>query len=100
MKSDLADTGIRVGEGQIPIVKIPVIVNGNQGSVYLDELPQIPGGLVEESNGAPNEAMNVIDDREMRRLNLQMLSNNHEASRNQLQNWMLQIQSGFMILRH
>lgn len=98
VKSDLADTGIQVGEGQNPIMKMPVLVSGNQGTVYIDELPPIPGGLVVENNGAPDTAMNVLEGREMRALNLRILNNN-EASGNQLQNWMLQMQSGFMTLR-
>ena len=70
VKGDLADTGIQVGDGQHPIMKMPVIVSGNQGTVYIDELPRIPGGLVAENNGAPDAAMNVLDGREMQRLNL------------------------------
>ena len=98
VKSDLADTGIQVGEGQNPIIKMLVIVSGDQGTVYIDELQPMPGGLVVENNGAPDAAMNVLDNGVMRDLNVRMLNNN-QASGNQLQNWMLQLQSGFMTLR-
>jgi hypothetical protein len=61
VKSDLADTGIQVGEGQNPIIKMPVIVSGDQGTVYIDELQPMPGGVVLENSGASDAAMNVFD---------------------------------------
>jgi hypothetical protein len=39
VKSDLVETGIVVPEGRNPIFKIPVLFSGNQGAVYIDELP-------------------------------------------------------------
>jgi hypothetical protein len=98
VKSDLADTGIQVGEGQNPIIKMPVIVSGDQGTVYIDELQPMPGGVVVENGGPPDAAMNVLDIGAMRDLNVRMLNKN-QASGNQLENWMLQLQSGFMTLR-
>jgi hypothetical protein len=57
-------------------MKMPVLVSGNQGTVYIDKLPPIPGGLVVENNGAPDAAMNALERREMRALILQVLNNN------------------------
>jgi len=41
LKTDLSDTGIVIPEGRSPILKMPVLVSGDQGTVYIDELPAI-----------------------------------------------------------
>jgi hypothetical protein len=38
VKGNLSDTGIDVLDGQNPIVKIPVLVSGAEGTVYVGEL--------------------------------------------------------------
>jgi hypothetical protein len=35
---------------------MPVIVSGDQGAVYIDELQPMPGGVVVENGGAPDAA--------------------------------------------
>jgi hypothetical protein len=41
IKQDLEETGIAtIVDGQNPIMKVPVIVSGNQGLVYIDEIPR------------------------------------------------------------
>ena len=61
VKSDLADSGIQVEEGQNLIIKMLVIVSGDQGTVYIDEMQPMPGGVVLENSGASDAAMNVFD---------------------------------------
>jgi hypothetical protein len=39
VKIDLEDTGIVVPEGRNPILKMLVLVSGDQGAIYIDELP-------------------------------------------------------------
>jgi hypothetical protein len=39
VKADLGETEIVVPEGKNPVLKMPVLVCGNQGAVYIDELP-------------------------------------------------------------
>ena len=51
MKADLAKTGIVVDMGKNPIPKMPVIISGNQGTVYIDEIPVVtPVDNVEIAN--------------------------------------------------
>ncbi|KAI2508158.1 hypothetical protein MHU86_6331 [Fragilaria crotonensis] len=38
VKADLADTGTVILDGQNPIAKVPIIVSGNQGTVFIDEI--------------------------------------------------------------
>lgn len=79
----MADTRIhQVGDGQNPIIKMPVILSGNQGTVYNDELLRIPGGLVVEWNRAPDAAMNVLDSSKMRGPSRQMLNKTMPAGTN------------------
>ena len=41
IKQDLEETGIAtIVDGQNPIMKVPVIVSGNQGIIYVDEIPR------------------------------------------------------------
>jgi len=38
LKADLAETGIAIADGQNPILRMPVLVSGDQGTVFIDEL--------------------------------------------------------------
>jgi hypothetical protein len=79
-------------------------VSGNQGTVFIDEIPttSIEGPLagVENENGeSAGETNNFLQGpSSIQRLNQRLLQNN-QASGDQLQNWMLQLQSGFLSLR-
>ena len=56
MKADLAKTGIVVDMGKNPIPKMPVIISGNQGTVYIDEIPVVtPVDNVEIANSGGGE---------------------------------------------
>ncbi|KAI2509491.1 hypothetical protein MHU86_4868 [Fragilaria crotonensis] len=103
VKRELSETGIVIAEGQNPISKVPVLVSGNQGKVFIDEIPttSIEGDAVgaENENGEPaGETINFLQGPSMRRLNQRLLQNN-QASGDQLQNWMLQLQRRFLSLR-
>ncbi len=41
MKADLAETGIVIEVGTNPILKMPVIISSDQGTVYIDEIPVV-----------------------------------------------------------
>jgi hypothetical protein len=46
VKRDLADTGmVTIVDGQYPILKVPIIVSGNQGTVFIDEIPRPPDNV-------------------------------------------------------
>jgi hypothetical protein len=83
LKAHLSDTGIVVPEGRNPIVKMPVLVSGDQGTVYIDELPAIE--TIDAGGGQEGQQQH---DR---------LSN--RPSGDQLRNQMLQLQSGILSLR-
>ncbi len=62
MKSDLVETGIVVEDGKNPISKMPVLVSGDQGMVYIDEIPigapiDIAAQLVEMRSQRQEEMM-------------------------------------------
>jgi hypothetical protein len=74
VKRELSETGIVIAEGQNPISKVPVLVSGNQGTVFIDEIPttSIEGDAVgaENENGEPaGETINFLQGPSMRRLN-------------------------------
>jgi hypothetical protein len=41
LKADLMDTGIVVPPGRNPVVKMPILVSGDQGTVFMDEIPLV-----------------------------------------------------------
>jgi hypothetical protein len=100
VKTDLSETGIVIVDGQNPIAKVPIIVSGNQGTVFIDEIPRLPMPDVDgtANNNMDNGAALQGGLNNARTLNMRILENN-QASGDKLQNWMLQLQSGFMSLR-
>ena len=86
VKSDLVETGIVVPEGRNPILKIPVLVSGDQGAVYIDELP-----LTVVDVGAGGEAQEPD-------ANVRIYENNRTGG-DHIRNHMLQLQSGIFSLR-
>ena len=82
VKADLGETGIVVPEGKNPILKMPVLVSGDQGAVYIDELP-----LAAESAEAQEPDANV------------RIYENNRTSGDHLRNHMLQLQSAIFGLR-
>ncbi|KAI2497781.1 hypothetical protein MHU86_16723 [Fragilaria crotonensis] len=101
VKADLADTGTVILDGQNPIAKVPIIVSGNQGTVFIDEIPRLPdldGFAAGANNNNVDDNGGALQGLNARRLNMQILENN-QISGDKLQNWMLQLQSGFMSLR-
>ena len=96
IKQDLEETGIAtIVDGQNPIMKVPVIVSGNQGIVYIDEIPRNNDVNDTAANAdGGNDGADVGN----QALHMRLLDNNR-ISGDALQNWMLQLQSGFMSLR-
>ncbi len=111
VKRDLADTGMAtIVDGQNPILKVPIIVSGNQGTVFIDEIPR-PSDNVDgtttasgDNDGGERQRQQggrISDDATRSgtiALNMRILQN-HRVGGNALQTWMLQLQSGFMSLR-
>ena len=87
VKADLVETGIIIADGQNPILRMPVLVSGDQGAVYIDELNSVAG-----ERGA-GEAQQQEDQQ-----NLRVLDSNRTGG-DQIRNWMLQLQSGLLSLR-
>ncbi len=110
IKESLNDTGVLVVlNGQNPILKMPVLVSGADGTVYIDELAAkddgfaIPGAAQGEAdaNAAAGDAM---EQRQLRQAqvqaNMRILDNNRfGGSGDQIRNWFLQLQSSIMTLR-
>jgi hypothetical protein len=89
MKVKIEEAGVRVEEGINLIIKTPVIISGDQGVVYMDELPlSEPMNFETEQQQTRNS--NVIEGR---------MVNEQVRSGDQLRNWMLAIQSGLLSLR-
>ena len=84
LKADLMDTGIVVPPGRNPVVKMPVLVSGDQGTVFMDEIPLVG----EEGGQQPQE----------HELSMRILENNRTGS-DQIRNHMLHLQSGILSLR-
>jgi hypothetical protein len=118
VKRSLNDTGVAIlTNGQNPILKMPVLVSGSEGTVYIDELAgdaEIPipgdaGGRAVaggDDQGEEAGAAGGDDDEERRQqpqqvqANMRILDNNRfGGSGDQLRNWFLQLQSGMMTLR-
>jgi hypothetical protein len=96
IRGSLSETGINVVDGQNPIRKIPVLVSGDQGTVYIDELAGAQvvggGGVAEGGAEAQHEGGDEV-------LNHRLLENNRTAGGDQLRNMLLQLQSGILGLR-
>ncbi|KAI2494677.1 hypothetical protein MHU86_19856 [Fragilaria crotonensis] len=93
--------GTVILDGQNPIAKVPIIVSGNQGTVFIDEIPRLPdleGFAAGANNNNVDDNGGALQGLNARRLNMRILENN-QISGDKLQNWMLQLQSGFMSLR-
>jgi hypothetical protein len=89
MKVKIEEAGVKVEEGINLIIKTPVIISGDQGVVYMDELPlSEPMNFETEQQQTRNS--NVIEGR---------MVNEQVRSGDQLRNWMLAIQSGLLSLR-
>jgi hypothetical protein len=84
LKADLMDTGIVVPPGRNPVVKMPILVSGDQGTVFMDEIPLVG----EEGGQQPQE----------HELSMRILENNRTGS-DQIRNHMLHLQSGILSLR-
>jgi hypothetical protein len=93
VKIDLEDNGLVVPEQMNLILKMPVSVCGNQGAVYIDELPLAEAVL--NVGGAGGE---VPEQQQGSDVNMQLYEND-QTSGNQIQNHMLQLQSGIFSLR-
>jgi hypothetical protein len=89
VKSDLVETGIVVEDGKNPISKMPVLVSGDQGMVYIDEIPI--GAPIDIAAGGDAQPMAGGDDVTM--------SGARTLGGNQMRNYMLQLQSGILSLR-
>ena len=90
VKADLAETGIVVELGKNPILKMPVLVSGDQGTVYIDEIP---------IGAAPIDADVDIAAGGGEQLNMRILENTRTFGGDQMRNYMLQLQSGMLSLR-
>lgn len=96
IKSELADTGIVIEHGKNPIAKVPIIVSGNQGTVFIDEIPRLQEeDQVNDNVGAGAAGVGVVDNT----FNARLFQSTNQAGGDQFQNWMLQLQSGFLSLR-
>jgi hypothetical protein len=63
VKGSLRDTGIEVLNGQNPVVKMPVLVIGAEGTVYIDELVGDVGfGVPGDAGGGGAVAGQGVDD--------------------------------------
>ena len=77
-------------------------MSGNQGTVFIDEIPTsiiegLAAGAENENEESAGETINFLQAPSMQRLNHRLLQNNQGIG-NQLQNWMLQLLSGFLSL--
>jgi hypothetical protein len=121
VKGSLNDTGVVVVNGQNPILNMPILVCGADGTVHIDELAGEDDGFaflgaaggeadadaVAGSNDRSEEAGAAGDAMEIRQLrqaqvqaNISILDNNRfGGSSDQIRNWFLQLQSGIMTLR-
>jgi hypothetical protein len=110
-KRDLADTGmVTIVDGKNPILKVPIIVSGNQATVFIDEIPRPPDNVdgtttaSDDNDGGERQRQQggQISDDATRSgttaLSMRILQN-HRVGGDALQTWMLQLQSGFMSLR-
>ena len=90
VKADLAETGIVVEVGKNPILKMPVLITGDQGTVYIDEIPIVaPVDPVEiGAGGGDGEQINV-----------RVFDNTQTLGGDQMRNYIFQLQSGIMSLR-
>jgi hypothetical protein len=85
VKANLGETGIIVPEGKNPVLKMPVLVSGDQGAVYIDELPL----AAEFKAGAEAQEPDA---------NVRIYENNR-TSGDHLRNRMLQMQSAIFSLQ-
>jgi hypothetical protein len=90
VKSDLVETGIVVEDGKNPISKMPVLVSGDQGMVYIDEIPI--GAPIDIAAGGDAQPTAGGDD-------VTMSGAARTLGGNQMRNYMLQLQSGILSLR-
>ncbi len=111
VKRNLADTGmVSIVDGQNPILKVPIIVSGNQGTVFIDEIPRPPDNVdgtttaSGDNDGGEQQRQQggrISDDATRSgttALNMRILQN-YCVGGDALQTWMLQLQSGFISLR-
>jgi hypothetical protein len=92
VKAELVETGVVIEEGKNPILKMPVLVSGNQGTVvYIDEIPVVaPVDNVEVAATAGGGGEQI---------NLRVLENTRTFGGDQMRNYILQLQSGILSLR-
>jgi hypothetical protein len=101
---------VTIVDGQNPILKVPIIVSGNQGTVFIDEIPwphdNVDGTTTasDDNDGGERQRQQggrISDDATRSgttALNMRILQN-HRVGGDALQTWMFQLQSGFMSLR-
>jgi Transcriptional activator of glycolytic enzymes len=108
LKTECVEAGIVGPESENPILKVQIIISGDQGTVYMDELPMVgvddqvaavpgnnpdggdrAGGAVAAVGAAPRNS-DVVGNR---------LLDGHGRSGDQMRNWMLAVQSGIHSLR-
>jgi hypothetical protein len=92
VKAELVETGVVIEEGKNPILKMPVLVSGDQGTVvYIDEIPVVaPVDNVEVAATAGGGGEQI---------NLRVLENTRTFGGDQMRNYILQLQSGILSLR-
>ena len=91
VKAELVETGVVIEEAKNPILKMPVLVGSNQGTVYIDEIPVVaPVDNVEVAATAGGGGEQI---------NLQVLENTRTFGGDQMRNYILQLQSGILSLR-
>ena len=77
MKTDLVDTGIVIFDEPNPSAKVPIIVDENQGTLFIDEIPWLPLPDVDDIafNHVDNKALQGLVSKEQT-LSTQILNNN------------------------
>jgi len=90
LKADLAETGIAIADGQNPILRMPVLVSGDQGTVFIDEL--VAAVPTEEGGGHQQDQQDGLNSR--------ILENStNRSGGDQVRSYMLHLQSSVMSLR-
>jgi hypothetical protein len=90
LKADLAETGIAIADGQNPITRMPVLVSGDQGTVFIDEL--VAAVPTEEGGGQRQDQQDGLNSR--------ILENStNRSGGDQMRSYMLHLQSSVMSLR-
>jgi hypothetical protein len=84
VKADLAETGVVVKVGKNPILKMPVLISGNQGTVYIDEIPIVAAPVVVDIAGTGGGG-------DGKQINMRVFDNTRTLGGDQMRNYILQL---------